>query len=112
MPYKSLGQTIAYLPQPPAIRYYSKPALHSNSPTSVDQCKLIDSTTGEDSADTIINPLGLTTKGSVSNPRTRRNLRKVLDNDCTLRYVKVLYITLIISILKNRLHLDFFIIKD
>ena len=91
IPYKSYGQTIAYLPQPPAIRYYSKPALHSNSPTSVDQCKLIDSTTGEDNADTIINPLGLTTKGSISNPRTRRNLRKVLDNDCTLRYVKVLY---------------------
>ena len=89
MPYKSLGQTIAYLPQPPAIRYYSKPGLYSNSPTSVDQCKLIDSTTGGESADIIINPLGLTTKGSLSNPRTRRNLRKVLDCNPTLIYIKV-----------------------
>ena len=89
MPYKSLGQTIAYLPQPPAIRYYSKPGLYSNSPTSVDQCKLIDSTTGGESADIIINPLGLTTKGSLSNPRTRRTVRKVLDCNPTLRYIKV-----------------------
>ena len=91
VPYKSLGQTIAYLSQPPAIRYYSKPALHSNSPTSVDQCKLIDTTTGEESDDTIINPLGLTAKGSVSNPRTKRNLRKVLDYNNTFRYINFSY---------------------
>ena len=89
MPYKSLGQTIAYLPQPPAIRYYSKPGLYSNSPTSVDQCKLIDTTTGEESDDTIINPLGLTSKGSVSNSRTKRNLRKVLDCNATFRHINV-----------------------
>ena len=72
-----MDQTIAYLPELPTIRYYSKPTILSNSPASVDQCKLADSSSGEETLDTIINPKGLVSKSSNSYPRTKRSASKV-----------------------------------
>ena len=72
-----MDQTVAYLPELPTIRYYSKHSILSNSPASVDQCKLVDSSAGEETLNTIINPKHLVSKGANSNPRTKRNVAKV-----------------------------------
>ena len=77
VPYKSFGQTIAYFPELPAIRYYSKPSMHSNSPSSIDECKLTSSKGGEEAVDAIINPKQLTARSNNANRRSKRDVIKV-----------------------------------